>query len=83
MRASFVSALALAAVAVAAGLGSPASELSAQSQNKVREDFTAFAINMNSGPSTATVDIRIERWSTDAEREQLLGILKEGEGKDK
>ena len=83
MRASFVSALALAAVAVAAGLGSPASEVSAQSQNKVREDFTAFAINMNSGPSTATVDIRIERWSTDAEREQLLGILKEGEGKDK
>ena len=81
MRASFVPALPLAAVAIAAGLGSPASSVSAQ--NKVREDFTAFAINMNSGPKTATVDIRIERWSTDAEREQLLGILKEGEGKDK
>ena len=38
---------------------------------------------MNSGPKTATVDIRVERWSTDAEREQLLGILKEGEGKDR
>jgi hypothetical protein len=75
MRASFVSALALAAVAIAAGLGSPASSVSAQ--NEVREDFTAFAINMNSGPKTATVDIRIERWSTDAEREQLLGILQE------
>ena len=61
MRASFVSALALAAVAMVAGLGSPASGVSAQSQNKVREDFTAFAINMNSGPKTATVDIRIER----------------------
>jgi hypothetical protein len=83
MRVSFVPALALAAAAMAAGLGSPASSVSAQSQNKVREDFTAFAINMNSGPKTATVDIRVERWSTDAEREQLLGILKEGEGKDK
>lgn len=76
MRASFVAAMALAAVALA-GLGSPATTVSAQSQNKVREDFTAFAINMNSGPSTATVDIRIERWSTDAERDQLLNILKE------
>ena len=76
MRASFVAAMALAAVALA-GLASPATTVSAQSQNKVREDFTAFAINMNSGPSTATVDIRIERWSTDAERDQLLNILKE------
>jgi hypothetical protein len=83
MRASFVSAVALAAIAIAAGLGSSAPGVAAQSQNKVREDFTAFAINMNSGPKTATVDIRIERWSTDAEREQLLGILKEGEGKDR
>jgi hypothetical protein len=83
MRASFVPALALTGIVMAAGLGLPASGVSAQSQNKVREDFTAFAINMNSGPSTATVDIRVERWSTDAEREQLLGILKEGEGKDR
>ncbi len=81
MRASFVSALALAAVASAAGFGTTPSSVSAQ--NDVREDFTAFAINMNSGPKTATVDIRVERWSTDAEREQLLGILKEGEGKDR
>jgi hypothetical protein len=42
-----------------------------------KESFTGFAINMNSGPSTATVDFTIERWSTDAEREQLLAILKE------
>jgi hypothetical protein len=76
MRASFVPAMALAAVALA-GLGSPAATVSAQSQNKVREDFTAFAINMNSGPSTGTIDIRIERWSTDAERDQLLSILQE------
>jgi hypothetical protein len=81
MRASFVPALALAAVAIALGVGSSVPQVSAQSQNKVREDFTAFAINMNSGPKTATVDIRIERWSTDAEREQLLSILQEQKDK--
>ena len=42
-----------------------------------REDFTAFAINLNPGPTTARIDIRIERWSTDQEREQLLDILRE------
>jgi hypothetical protein len=43
----------------------------------VKESFTGFAINMNSGPSTAVVDFTIERWSTDAERAQLLSILQE------
>ena len=42
-----------------------------------KESFTGFAINLNGGPTTATVDFTIERWSTDAERAQLLGILKE------
>jgi hypothetical protein len=42
-----------------------------------KESFTGFAINMNSGPRTATVDITIERWSTDEERDALLAILKE------
>jgi len=42
-----------------------------------KESFTGFAINMNSGPSTATVDFTVERWSTDADREALLGVLKE------
>ncbi len=45
-------------------------------QNPI-ERFTGFAINMNSGPKTATVDFAIERWSTDAERDKLLGIIKE------
>jgi hypothetical protein len=49
------------------------------SVDNVREDFTAFAINLNPGPTTARIDIRIERWSTDEEREQLLDILR-GEG---
>jgi hypothetical protein len=32
---------------------------------------------MNSGPKTGTIDFTIERWSTDAEREQLLAIIAE------
>jgi hypothetical protein len=74
MRVSLIAKLALTAVALTAVLGGPAADLSAQTE---RETFTAFAINMNSGPSTATVDISIERWSTDAERDALLGILLE------
>jgi hypothetical protein len=42
-----------------------------------KESFTGFAINMNSGPNTGTVDFTIERWSTDQERAQLGAILKE------
>ena len=41
------------------------------------EKFTGFAINMNAGPKTAMVDFTIERWSTDAERNELLAIIKE------
>ena len=41
-----------------------------------KESFTGFAINMNSGPSTAVVDFTIERWSTDAERQRLLSLIK-------
>jgi hypothetical protein len=41
-----------------------------------KETFTAFAVNMSGqGPSTATVDITIERWTTDAERAKLLATL--------
>ena len=48
------------------------------SGQNAKEHFTGFAINMNGGPkSTATVDFTIERWSTDAERDQLLAIVKE------
>jgi hypothetical protein len=42
-----------------------------------KESFTGFAINMNGVSATATVDFTIERWSTDAERERLLAIIKE------
>ncbi len=45
-----------------------------------REEFTAWAINLvaGPGPSNATVDITVDRWSTDAQRDQLLAAVKEG-----
>lgn len=64
--------LLFAAAATAVALVAPSPGMSAQN---VKESFTGFAINMNSGPSTATVDFTIERWSTDAEREKLLAII--------
>jgi hypothetical protein len=63
----------VAAIGVTASL---AARTSSASIENVREDFTAFAVNLNSGPTTATVHIRIERWSTDQEREELLDILR-------
>jgi hypothetical protein len=68
----------LAARVILAAIGLAAAVLSAAAagQNQ-KEQFTGFAINMNSGPTTATVDFTIERWSTDAERDQLLAIIKE------
>ena len=73
MRTLSLPRVALASIMVVAAL-LPAGDLSAQ---KAVERFTGFAINMNSGPSTATVDFQIDRWSTDAERDKLLAILKE------
>jgi hypothetical protein len=63
------------ASAIAAAVLLPPADTSAQKPPVER--FTGFAINMNSGPSTATVDFAIERWSTDAERDKLLAILQE------
>jgi hypothetical protein len=73
----------LALVAVAAALALALADASAQ--NKAIEEFTAAAFNTNtrptqpqpSRPSTAQLNIRIERWSTDAERDKLLAILKQ------
>ena len=61
---------------VFAAIGLAASFLSATfAGQNVKEQFTGFAINMNSGPKTAVVDFSIERWSTDTEREGLLEII--------
>ncbi len=64
----------LAALFVVVGL------VSAQSNMAHPEKFTAFAINMNNTTPTAAagrVDITVSRWSTDAERDRLLSILKD------
>jgi hypothetical protein len=45
------------------------------------ERLTAFAVdmsNMAGRARTGTVDITIDRWSTDQERDMLLGALREG-----
>jgi len=70
-----------AALGLLAGL---AATVSAQSPpqtrpepgNKPIEIFTARAVQMQTG-AAGVVEIAITRWSTDAEREMLLGILKE------
>jgi hypothetical protein len=50
--------------------------------NRLPEKFTAFAVNLG-GPRTAAgtaqVDITIDRWSTDAERERLMEALNKGQ----
>jgi hypothetical protein len=51
--------------------------MSAPAAQTPKEHFTGLAINMNRGGSTSVLDFAIERWSTDAERDQLLAILKE------
>jgi hypothetical protein len=77
-----------AAVAVTTVLvGASPQDQAAAPQNRATEEFTAFAINTNTSrgtgpgparPTTAQLTIRIERWSTDEERDKLLAIVKEG-----
>ena len=54
-----------------------------QAQDKKEEKpkpyrFTAFAINMNSGPKAGMVDIVLERLTTDEERDGLIAAFVEG-----
>ena len=66
-----VLAVALAAVAAVA-------VPSAQSNMAKAEKFSAFAVdisNLTERARTSPVDIVINRWSTDAERDQLLAVL--------
>jgi len=74
MRAAFVAAL--SATAVALSMAVPA----AQSNMARPEKFTAFAVDIsNTAPraNSSVVDIQINRWSTDAERDQLLKVFRE------
>jgi hypothetical protein len=53
---------------------------SAQSNMAKAERFSAFAVDistMTSRARTSPVDIVINRWSTDAERDQLLSVLQD------
>jgi len=71
----------LAAVCLAAIVTVP---MAAQSNMAHPEKFTAFAVNMSNVTTraqTAQVDITINRWSTDADRDRLLTILR-GKGQD-
>jgi hypothetical protein len=64
---------------VAAALILSSSVPSAQSNMAKPEKFTAFAVDIsNTAPraNASVVDIEIKRWSTDAERDQLLEIFR-------
>jgi hypothetical protein len=54
----------------------------AQAQDKKEKPekyrFTAFAVNMNSGPRAGMVDITLERLTTDEERQNLIAAFVEG-----
>jgi hypothetical protein len=68
-------ALGLAAIGV---LVAPATTVRAQS-NLEPEEFTAFAVNMGirTTGTTATVIITVNRWSSEAEKDKLFGVLRE------
>jgi hypothetical protein len=78
-----VEGLMLAVLALALGPGIPAAAQAQQYQD-LPQTFTAFGINMNAGARVraGTIEITIERWSTDAERDKLLDTLIE-KGADK
>ena len=74
MRVVLTAAVAAAALSLSAAL--PA----AQSNMAAPERFTAFAVDISntaSGARTGTVDLTINRWSTDAERDLLLTVFRE------
>lgn len=74
--------LAISVMAIGAALA--AAMPGASAQNMAVEEFFANAINVNNRqvtpgrtrPTTAQLTIRIERWSTDKERDGLLEIIK-------
>src|SRR5215207_1986469 len=74
MRSVFAAAVSVSIVALTAAI--PA----AQSNMPRPEKYTAFAVDTsNTAPraNATTVDIQINRWSTDAERDQLLQVFRD------
>jgi hypothetical protein len=73
------------ALAVVAGFlfAGPAQAQDKEKQEKPRKyRFTAFAVNMGSGPKAGVIDITLERLTTAEERDNLLAAFIEG-GQDK
>lgn len=69
----------LAAAVVAAAVSRSAALPAAQSNMAAPEKFTAFAVDTSiTAPRalTSTVDLTINRWSTDAERDRLLSVFR-------
>jgi hypothetical protein len=71
--------LALASLAVLGASLLPAAAPAEETKPLLR--LRAWAVDLNSGARTNTIDIVIERWSTDAEVEKLRGILIEKGGR--
>jgi hypothetical protein len=68
------------AVATALGAWLAVAAPSAQSNMARPEKYTAFAVdisNSSPGARTSPVDITINRWSSDAERDQLLSVFRD------
>jgi len=68
------------ALAIVAGclLAGPAQAQDTKEEKAKPYRFTAFAINMNSGPRAGAVDITIERLTTAEERDGLIAAFVEG-----
>ena len=75
-RKSLVSAVVGVCLAVAvSAAGQTVNKKAPEPGNKPIETFTGFGVNVVTGQS-GVVEIIINRWSTDAERELLLNVLK-------
>lgn len=72
-------ALLLVACLVLAGLSPSAQDATAPNplSQKLPQRFTTIATNMNAGIGSLVIELTITRWSSDAERDLLFGILKE------
>ena len=74
MRSALIAAVSAAALILSTAVPS------AQSNLAKPEKFTAFAVDIsNTAPrgSATTVDLQVNRWSTDAERDQLLQVFRD------
>jgi hypothetical protein len=69
-------------LAVALGLALPITAPFAAAKDEAVLRLRAWAVNLNTGARTHTIDIVIERWTTPEEFEKLRGVLIEKGGDD-